>query len=65
MDIYFKKYQIVYALLKMSGRDRVDTGKKPDANPFGFYPVLYGFYLDSNFIFRDLSGSIRSLNGKW
>ena len=40
----------------MSGRNRVETGKEPDANPFGVYPVLYGFYLVYNFILRDLSG---------
>ena len=49
----------------MSGRNRVETGKKPDTNLFGFYRVLYGFYLFSNFILRDLSGSIRFLSGKW
>ena len=62
MNVYFASFM---TLLKKSGRNRVEIGKKPDINPFGFNPVRYGFYLVSNLILRDLSGSIRSLSEKW
>ena len=51
------------ALLKMTGINEIELGKKSGRYSFGSYPVLSGFNLDSDLNFRYLSGSTRFLSG--